>query len=76
MGGNDDDSGGSQRQCAGGISAAAADMDEYFLLWQGVCRGVALPYDTLFLGREKSGMNSNLLVQRIKYQNGFYCDAI
>jgi hypothetical protein len=51
-------------------------MDEYFLLWQGGCRGVALPYNTLILGGEKSGMKSNLLVQRNKHQNGFYCVEI
>jgi hypothetical protein len=33
-------------------------------------------YDTLFLGGEKSGMKSDTLVQRNKYQHGFYCDAI
>jgi hypothetical protein len=33
-----------------------------------MCRGAALPYDTLFLGREKNGMKSNLLAQRNKYQ--------
>jgi hypothetical protein len=41
-----------------------------------VYRGVALPYDTLFLDGEKSGMKSTPLVHRNKYQNGFYCDAI
>jgi hypothetical protein len=30
----------------------------------------------VFWGGEKSGMKSNPLEQRNKYQNGFYCDAI
>ncbi len=33
-----------------------------------VCRGVALPYVTLFLGGEKSGMKCDPLVQMNKYQ--------
>jgi hypothetical protein len=48
----------------------------YHIVEKGVCRGVALPYDTLFLGGEKSGMKSNPLVKRHTYQNGFYCYAI
>jgi hypothetical protein len=38
----------------------------YHIVQKGVCRGVALQYDTLFLGKEKSGMKSNPLVQRNK----------
>ncbi len=43
---------------------------------QGHTQLSVLPYDALFLGRETSGMKSDPLVQRNKYQNGFYCDAI
>jgi hypothetical protein len=48
----------------------------YHIVQKGVCRGVVLPYNNLFLGGEKNGMKSNPLVLRNKYQNGFYCDAI
>ncbi len=34
----------------------------YHIVQKGVCRGAALPYDTLFLGGEKSGMKSDPLV--------------
>jgi hypothetical protein len=38
--------------------------------------GYHISYNTLFSGGEKSGMKSDPLLQRNKYQNGFYCDVI
>ncbi len=75
----------------GGVWTCAQQFFFYFCpsSFQRVSRGRSMvPYctcvgesqyqtiDTLFCGGEKKWFESNPLLQRNKYQNGFYCDAI